>query len=79
MENDIQIHGQLGIPPEDIGEQAAPTEVIEQLVPHYTVQQHYFPKTGELTQGYIFSLLGILLVLLAIWLRHQASKSKIND
>ncbi|MBO1306481.1 LPXTG cell wall anchor domain-containing protein [Enterococcus sp. 669A] len=75
MDNEIQIYGRLGIPADDTPqntptEPAAPSEetTAGQLVPRYTVeQQQTYPKTGETNQAFFFSLLGILMVVIVVW------------
>lgn len=75
MDTDIQIYGQLGLEaPEAPAESEQPPETKEQLVPHYVVLQRSYPKTGETNQLFLFSLLGLLLVILAIWLKKKLSE-----
>lgn len=75
MDTDIQIYGQLGLEtPEAPTESEQPTETSQQLVPRYVVQQRSYPKTGETNQLFFFSFLGLLLVMLAVWLKRKLSE-----
>lgn len=77
MDTDIQIYGQLGLesPEAPIESEAElPTETSEQLVPRYVVQQRSYPKTGDTNQLFFFSFLGLLLVILAVWLKKKLSE-----
>ncbi len=84
MDNEIQIYGRLGIPADDAtqntpAEPAAPAEetTAGQLVPRYTVQQQQaYPKTGDTNQTFFFSLLGIFLVILVVWLSRKYKESR---
>lgn len=75
MDTDIPIYGQLGLESlEAPAESEEPSEKTEQLVPHYVVQQRSYPKTGDTDQLFLFSFLGLLLVILAIWLGRKVSE-----
>lgn len=75
MDTDIQIYGQLGLEsPEAPIESEPPTETSEQLAPRYVVQQRSYPKTGDTNQLFFFSFLGLLLVILAVWLKKKLSE-----
>ncbi len=83
MDNEIQIYGRLGIPADDATqntptEPAAPAEEMTagQLVPRYTVEQRVYPRTGENNQAFFFSLLGIFLVILVVWLNRENRKEQ---
>lgn len=85
MDNEIQIYGHLGIPADDVmqntpAEPTAPSEetTAGQLVPRYTVEQRVYPRTGESEQWLAFSLLGLLLVMLVVWVSRK-KKSKISE
>ncbi|EOH95271.1 LPXTG cell wall anchor domain-containing protein [Enterococcus pallens] len=75
MDTDIQIYGQLGLDaPEAPVESEQPPETSEELIPHYVVQQRSYPKTGDTNQLFFFSFLGLLLVILAVWLKRKLSE-----
>lgn len=78
MDTDIEIYGQLGLEApatEAPAESEQPPEKNEQLVPHYVVQQQSYPKAGDTDQLFLFSFLGLLLVILAVWLKKKLSES----